>query len=60
MNKVGCFYFKSEEFEYIIINLFFILQHGNRDDSNLWTGTFVDIYRLSYLQNQKKKIFSKS
>lgn len=57
MNKVGCFYFKSEEFEYIIINLFFILQHGNRDDSNLWTGTFVDILGYLTCKIQKKNVF---
>lgn len=54
MNKLDCFCVNLEEFEFIIINLFFILQLGNRNDINLWTSTLVEIYGVSYLQNVKK------
>lgn len=54
MNKLDCFCVNLEEFEYIIINLFFILQLGNRNDINLWTSTLVEIYCVSYFQNVKK------
>lgn len=54
MNKLDCFCVNLEEFEFVIINLFFILQLGNRNDINLWTSTLVEIYCVSYLQNVKK------
>lgn len=50
----GIFYGNSEEFKYININSFFLLQPSKRKCSALLTGTVVEINSLSYLQKCEK------